>query len=190
MRGRGPEWLTNVVGGLGDGTEWLARRIQNLPIVVRLGGWAVFQAVLFKIQPQLWRGLVTVTTTLGRFEGLRLEIQLLFLVITLLPIQTAVLVFTFKNPEIVINIVNSTERDSPDSTVADGGIRMERDDSEENSGTSGLGAALGVISGAAFGSLFGPAGTIGVAVLGAILGDEYERRKRETTYTVVRNLEG
>lgn len=185
-----PKWLKQIVGGLSDGAEWSIRRLQELPIVVRLGGWAIFQAVLFKVQPQLWRGLVTLTATLERFETLGVEIQLLLLAIALVPIQTAVIVFTLKDPEIVVSIVSSTDRNSLDSAVADGGIRTEHDENDRKPITSGFGAILGVISGAAFGSIFGPAGTIGVAVLGAILGDEYERRKREDTHTVVHHLEG
>lgn len=119
-----------------------------------------------------------------------MKLRFSLLILALVPIQTAILVFTFKYHGIVVNLVNSAERGSPNDAVADGGVRAERDESEQKPNTSGFGAVLGILSGAAFGSIFGPAGTIGVAVLGAILGDEYECQKREAAPTVVHRLEG
>lgn len=188
MRGI-PEWFEQVARGLGDGTDWLVREVQTLPLLVRISGWLIFQAILFKAQPWLWRGLVAASDTVGTFGTLELQTKLLLVVVALLPIQTVVLSYNFKSQELVVNIVKRPDASTSKDAVADGGESSEDTRKRGSTSTSGFGAVLGLLSGAALGSLFGPAGTIGVAVLGAMLGDEYERRKKRDSRVVVRELE-
>ena len=124
--------------------------------------------------------------TVGTFP---LQTQLLLFVIALLPMQTAVLSYRLNNPEGVVVIMENTENDSPGGAVTDGGTTPDGNEEERQPNTSGFGAVLGLLSGAAIGSIFGPAGAIGVAVLGAMLGDEYERRETHKTRIVVREFE-
>lgn len=82
-----------------------------------------------------------------------------------------------------------TDADSSRSTIADGGTTSEEKQNEPRPDTTGFGAVLGLLSGVALGSVFGLAGAIGVAALGAMLGDEYERREAGEPRVVVRELE-
>ena len=186
---RVPEWLEQVVGGLRDGKDWFVRELQTLPILVRAIGWLVFQAILFKVQPWIWRSLMFLFGFVGTVGTLPLQTQLLLFVIALLPMQTAVLSYRLNNPEGIVVIMENTESDSTGGAVTDGGTPPDRNEKERQLNTSGFGAVLGLLSGAALGSIFGPAGAIGVAVLGAMLGDEYERRKTRKTRIVVREVE-
>ncbi|WP_135826517.1 hypothetical protein [Halorussus ruber] len=65
-----------------------------------------------------------------------------------------------------------------ESTVADGGTPAKPRDEDELS-PSGAGAISGAIAGGALGLAWGPAGVIGLAVLGAMVGDEWEQRVLE-----------
>ncbi|WP_132056977.1 hypothetical protein [Halorussus amylolyticus] len=71
--------------------------------------------------------------------------------------------------------------------IADGGSNVDWDDVD--GGTSGIGGVGGAFAGAAFGSVFGPAGTIGFAVLGAMLGDEYEKRELKRRHAIIHGPE-
>lgn len=80
-----PGWIKQVLRGLSDGKDWLLDAFQALPLLVRVSGWVVFQAVLFKVQPWLWRGLTTLYTTAGTFGASATRTQLLLLIVGRIP---------------------------------------------------------------------------------------------------------
>lgn len=174
MRERVPEWLAKVVGGLGDGKDWLLRELRSLPMVVRAGGWLAFQGVLFKIQPQLWYALVEIAGVVGEVAGLERRTQLLLLVLCLLSGLTAFVVPKLNSLHSIVESMETSGRET-ETTVADGGSPAKRREKDELS-PSGAGAISGAIAGGALGFPWGPAGVIGLAVLGAMVGDEWEQR--------------
>jgi len=174
MRGRIPEWLLQIVGGLSDGKTWVIGRYRELPALIRASTWLAFQLVLFKLQPVLWRGFVTVTGTVGTLVELDIRTQLLLVVILFLSGHAAFVVPTLNSlHEIVENMDSNARRAS--ETATDGGSPAERRSDGELS-PSGAGAISGAVAGGAVGILWGPATIIGLAVLGAMIGDEWEQR--------------
>ncbi|WP_276280925.1 hypothetical protein [Halorussus caseinilyticus] len=55
MRGRVLRWVAQVVGEPSDGKDWLVRKWRTLPILVRLGGWAV-RGFCSRYSPDCGRG--------------------------------------------------------------------------------------------------------------------------------------
>ena len=178
MRERVPEWLTQVVRGLGNGLNWFVRELRSLPPLVRLGGWVAFQAVLFKVQPQLWHGLVTIARFAGGIATLNVRTRLLIVVLLFLAGQTALVVSKLNRLRILVKNMNAPIREETEP-MTDGGSRTEWVQEDETS-PSGVGAVCGAVAGGAVGIAWGPAGVIGLAVLGAMVGDEWEQRVLET----------
>lgn len=125
MRRRIPEWLLQVGGGLNDGKTWLVGSYRTLPAPVRAGTWLAFQAILFKLQPELWRGFVAVAGAVGTLMQLDVRTQLLLVVLLLLSGHAAFVVPKLNSlHEIVENMDSNTGRAS--ETVTDGGSPAER----------------------------------------------------------------
>ncbi|USZ69147.1 hypothetical protein NGM10_05260 [Halorussus salilacus] len=177
MRERTPEWLTQIRRGLRDGKNWFVQELRSLPPLVRLGGWAVFQAVLFKIQPQLWHGLTTIARFVGGLTTLHVRTRLLSIVLLFLAGQTALVVSKLNKLRMIVKNMEGSIREET-GPVTDGGSRTELV-REEESGPSGVGAVCGAVAGGALGIAWGPAGVIGLAILGAMVGDEWEQRVLE-----------
>ena len=182
MRERVPDWLIQVARGISAGKNWFFGKLQDTPLFVRIGGWFLFQAILFKVQPRLWRGLVSVIETIRQVQGFAFRTQLLFVIIGLLIGQSVTVILKLMSVEDVVKSMTDSAENSPEA-IADGGTSVNWDDVDR--GTSGIGGVGGAFAGAAFGSVFGPAGTIGFAVLGAILGDEYERREMKRRHAII-----
>ena len=174
MRGRVPKWLIQVIGGLSDGKDWLVDKYRGLPSPIRASGWLVFQAVLFKLQPKFWHGLVAVVELMAHFRALNVRTHLLLLVVLLLVGHAA---FVVPKLNSLHTIVKNMDNSSPDAgeAVADGGTKAKQRRDDELS-PSGAGAISGAIAGVAFGLVLGPPWIIGLAVLGAMVGDEWEQR--------------
>jgi hypothetical protein len=91
-----PEWLEQIADGLRDGTDWFVREIRTPPTPVRVIGWLGFQALLFKLQPQLWHLLIEVVQFVASVSAMELHVQLLLVVITILVGQTLLVENRFK----------------------------------------------------------------------------------------------
>lgn len=178
MRERVPEWLMQVVRGLGNGMDWFVRELRSLPPLVRLGGWVAFQAVLFKVQPQLWHGLVMMARFAGGLTTLNARTHLLIVVLLFLAGQTALVVSKLNKLQMIVQNMDASVREETEQ-MTDGGSRTEWVQEDEVS-PSGVGAVCGAVAGGAVGIAWGPAGVIGLAVLGAMVGDEWEQRVLET----------
>lgn len=174
MRGRTPEWLSQVVDGLGDGKTWLVATYRGLPAPIRAGGWLLLQAILFKLQPELWNGFRTVAEMVGAVTALHVRTQLLLVVLLLLSGHAAFVVPKLNSLHDVVENMDSSTRGAGE-TVADGGSPANRR-SDDDLSPSGAGAISGAVAGGAVGILWGPATIIGLAVLGAMIGDEWEQR--------------
>lgn len=173
MRGV-PEWFEQVIGGLRDGKDWLIGEYRGLPAPIRAGGWLVFQAVLFKLQPKFWHGLVAVVELLDHFRALDVRTHLLLLVVLLLVGHAAFVVPKLNSLHTIVKNMDNSSNGAGEA-VADGGTNAERQLDDELS-PSGAGAISGAIAGVAFGLVLGPPWIIGLAVLGAMVGDEWEQR--------------
>lgn len=171
---RVPEWFEQVAGGLSDGKDWVAREFRELPLVFRASGWVVLQAFLFKVQPYFWDGLVEIAEVIVGLTELTVRTQLLLAVLLLL---SSHIVFVIPKLNRLHNIVTNMDSDSKQSAepLADGGPPTRHQGNDELS-PSGAGAVVGVVAGGAVGTLWGPATIIGLAVLGAMVGDEWEQR--------------
>jgi hypothetical protein len=175
---RVPEWFEQVVGGLSDGKDWVVRRIRSLPTPVRATGWLTFQALLFKIQPHLWHGLLRVVRFVTGLLELKLHVQLLLGVIALLAVQTALAENRFKRLRRVVESMEKLNNESKPA-VADGGPEIEVEQKADNWNSARVYAACGAVAGGAIGVGWGPAGVIGLSVLGAMVGDEVAQRTLE-----------
>lgn len=182
MRERVPDWVTQLARGIGAGKDWILGKLQKAPLLVRIGGWILFQAVLFKVQPHLWRGLVSIVEAISEVQSFAFRTQLLFVILGLLIGQTVTVILKLMSVEDVVKSMTDSAENPPEA-IADGGTTVSWDDVD--GGTSGIGGVGGAFAGAAFGSVFGPAGTIGFAVLGAMLGDEYEKRELKRRYAII-----
>jgi hypothetical protein len=173
-----PEWLEQIADGLRDGTDWFVREIRTPPTPVRVIGWLGFQALLFKLQPQLWHLLIEVVQFVASVSAMELHVQLLLVVITILVGQTLLVENRFK---LVRKIVENMDNSAPEAgTVAsDGGTNVEIETRTGDRRRWWICVVCGAITGGEIGLFWGPAGVIGLAVLGAMLGDEWVRRTRD-----------
>lgn len=107
--------------------------------------------------------------------ALSLPAQLLIIVLALLAGQTALAENRFKHLRIIVESMDSSG-DRAEVRATDGGPAMNQEDSLHDWNSTPVYVACGAIAGGALGVGWGPAGVIGLAVLGAMLGDEYARR--------------
>jgi hypothetical protein len=173
-----PDWLMQVAGGLKDGGEWFVQKVRGKPTVLRYSWWVVLQAILFKIQPYLWQVLLDVVEFVTGVFELRLNVQLLLLVLLFLSRQTALSENRFKRyRKVVESMDNSLER--VDGTATDGGVEIRREHDPDDRRLWRVYVVCGAIAGGAIGVGWGPAGTIGLAVLGAMIGHDWAQRVLE-----------
>lgn len=191
--------LWSFLGGVGRAYRRGRDRWQRLPAGAKIALWLPFQAILFKAQPILWngieyaiftisRGIIAITSSVARMNT---QSQLILLLVSLFALQTTVLSTIFMRMEGHVAttrqsaeaIERRTRRmvsdiDDASERLTDGGARSDDRDREETvRGTTGTGAIGGAIGIGALGAaLGGPAGGIGGAVLGFILGEEFEKR--------------
>jgi len=177
MRGRTPEWLLQVAGGLNDGRKWTSRKLRSLPRPVRYGSWIVVQAVLFKLQPWLWNGLVSVVGIVTGLLKLQLHVQLLVVVLAILTTQTILTENRFKRTWKIVESMDRSAEDTP--ILADGGSNVDSEFESFKRSSWRVHVVCGAIAGGAFGIGWGPAGVIGLAILGGMLGDEWAKHTFE-----------
>ena len=168
------EWLEQVVGGLSDGKDWVVRKLKSLPTPVRYGGWFVAQAFLFKIQPWLWYVLLDVVGFVTGALELRLKVQLLVAVLAFLTIQTVLAENRFKRLRKIVKDMDDSTM-SENVTAADGGSEIGLREPRDDWNSARVYAFCGAVGGGALGVPWGPAGVIGLAILGAMIGYDLER---------------
>jgi hypothetical protein len=159
---------------LSDGKKWVVRKWNGLPTPVTYGGWLVVQAVLFKIQPWLRNGLLDVVNLVIIVFQLRLHVQLLLVVLAVLGVQTLLAESRFKRLRRIVENMDSRAT-SDDQTATDGGREVELEERTDDWNSGWVYAFSGAVAGGAIGVGWGPAGVIGFALLGAMLGYDLER---------------
>ena len=172
---RVPQWLEQIASGLSNGKNRIVRRVRRLPTPVRATGWLTFQALLFKIQPHLWHGLVGVVQFVTRLAELQLHVQLLLVVLAFLAVQTALAENRFKQLRVVVESMEELDNETK-LVVSDGGTEIEVEQNTDDWNSARVYAACGAVVGGSIGVGWGPAGVIGLAVLGAMVGDELAQR--------------
>jgi hypothetical protein len=195
--------LEQICGALGTAKRRGLARWGDTPFSVKIAVWLPFQAVMFRVQPILWRVLTDTAAVTGNtarvvvdsLATLGVQTQLLSVLVGLFALQTTILSLWLDETRAAVGESNETIEEilvkvedvhqtveraaSAADTSPDGGTRMHTNDGsgDTRGETTGTGALGGAVAGGAFGaSLGGPAGAIGGAVLGLILGDEAETR--------------
>ena len=174
---RVPDWLIQVTGGLNEGRKWVARKLEGLSRPLRYTGWVVFQGILFRIQPHIWYALLDVVEFITEIVTLPIHVQLLLVVVALLVAQTALTENRFNRTWRIVENMDESPIDS--TAVTDGGQQDGVGTGAYKRSSWRIYVVCSATIGGIIGVNLGPAGVIGFAVLGAMLGDDWARTTLE-----------
>lgn len=179
--------------GVKNSLDRIGSKWNELSLLAKILAWIPAQAILFKLQPELWKALRIITDLLMSTVGfiivetstLEFRLQLLLVIVGIFTLQTTILSLRLIRLEYRINELADQLGDFdevPDSIMTDGGdstdLSKKVGDESQSTGTGAIGGAL---TGGAFGaSIGGPAGALGGALLGGIIGRELEKKSAET----------